>query len=145
MTIQKYLKTYHENTIKGPESSSRLLPNYKLASSASGLGLLAKEILREGVKKITIESVIMIIPEGVRGGVSDHDHTSLDFHQLSPTGLSWSRSRHVRLCVCLFVCLRHQVQGKQRRSQGSKAVSHCFLCLSLALRSHDQILASHWS
>ena len=48
------------------------------------------------------------------------------FHQLGPTGPSWSRSRHVRGSVCLSVCLRHRVPGEQRRSQGSKAVSHCF-------------------
>ena len=30
-----------------------------------------------------------------------------DFHQLGPTGPSWSRSRHVRGSVCLSVCLRH--------------------------------------
>ena len=29
------------------------------------------------------------------------------FHQLGPTGPSWSVSRHVRLSVCLSVCLRH--------------------------------------
>ena len=34
------------------------------------------------------------------------------------------------VCVCLFVCWRHQVQF--------------FLGLSLALRSHDQFQASHW-
>ena len=49
-----------------------------------------------------------------------------NFHQLGPTGASWSRSRHVSVSVCL----RHLVQF--------------FLCLSLALRSHDQIPASHW-
>ena len=37
----------------------------------------------------------------------------------------------VCLCVCLFVCLRHRMQF--------------FLGLSLALRSHDQFQACHWS
>ena len=32
------------------------------------------------------------------------------FHQLSPTGPSWSRSRHVRVSVGVSVCLRHRVQ-----------------------------------
>ena len=32
------------------------------------------------------------------------------FHQLGPTGPSCSQSRHVRLCVCVSVCLRHRVQ-----------------------------------
>ena len=27
-----------------------------------------------------------------------------DFHQLGPTGPSWSTSRHVRVCVCVSVC-----------------------------------------
>ena len=27
-----------------------------------------------------------------------------DFHQLGPTGPSWSVSRHVRVCVCVCVC-----------------------------------------
>ena len=44
----------------------------------------------------------------------------MPFHQLGPTGPSWSVSCHVRM----YVCLRHRVQF--------------FLGLSLALRSHDQ-------
>ena len=37
------------------------------------------------------------------------------FHQLSP---SWSRSCHVRVCVCLSVCLRHRVQFFSQRLIG---------------------------
>ena len=45
--------------------------------------------------------------------------------------MSWSQRRHVRVSVCLSVCLRHLMQF--------------FLGLSLAMRSHDQFQASHWS
>ena len=36
------------------------------------------------------------------------------FHQLGPTGPSWSRSHHVRLSVCLCVCLRCLSKGGPR-------------------------------
>ena len=54
------------------------------------------------------------------------------FHQLGPSGPSWSQSCHVGLSVCLSVCLFGP----------SGAV---FLGLSSALRSLDQVPASHWS
>ena len=38
------------------------------------------------------------------------------FHQLGPTGPSWSRSRHVRGSVCVSVC----VSVCAIKSQGSK-------------------------
>ena len=44
--------------------------------------------------------------------------------------LGWV-SHRIAMSVCLFVCLRHWVQF--------------FRGLSLALRSHDQFQASHWS
>ena len=34
----------------------------------------------------------------------------INFHQLRLSGPSWSKSRHVHLCVCLSGCLRHRVQ-----------------------------------
>ena len=58
------------------------------------------------------------------------------FHQLGPTGPSWSVSHHVRLPVCLSVCLRHPAP------QGARPLVKVE-GLSLALRSHDQITASH--
>ena len=45
------------------------------------------------------------------------------FHQLGPTGPSWSVSRHVRVYVCLYVCaiakhpLPEVVQTSGRRSR----------------------------
>ena len=54
------------------------------------------------------------------------------FHQIGPTGPSWSKSRHVRVYVCVSVCVSVCAIG-----------CSFFLGLSLALRSHDQILAYH--
>ena len=57
--------------------------------------------------------------------------TASTFHRIGPTGPIQSYSHHVRPSVCSSVVLRHQVQF--------------FLGLSLALRSHDQFRATHWS
>ena len=51
------------------------------------------------------------------------------FSPILPSGPSWSSSRDVRLCFCLY---------------NVPFPCDFFLGLSLALRSHDQIPASHW-
>ena len=51
------------------------------------------------------------------------------FHQLGPSGPSWSSSCNVHISIYLYVPFQCKF----------------FLGLSLALRSHDQFQASHWS
>ena len=48
-----------------------------------------------------------------------------DFHQLGPTGPSWSVSPHVRVCVCVSVCLcapSSSPGSKRKTGRGARLV-----------------------